>query len=111
MHGDGLAVEGSLLIGVGGQLHWLNGARVFRQNHPQVAVVLRDRKRQKRFQGAGIEIGQEHRAGMRSQPRGCALSACGDVQQELGRIRRRYHVHSFAVHRRAHQRVLQFVRR
>src|SRR5580700_390856 len=80
MHGDGLAVEGSLLISVGGQPHWLNGAGVFRQNRPQVAVVLLHRKRQKRFQRAWIEIGQKHRPGMRSQPGTGALSACRDIQ-------------------------------
>ena len=40
VHGDGLAVERSLLVGVSGQLHGLNGASVFGQNRPQVAVVL-----------------------------------------------------------------------
>ena len=111
MHGDGLAVEGSLLISVGGQLHWLNGARVFGQNHPQVAIVFGHRKRQKRFQGAGIEIGQEHRAGMRSQPRGGALSACRNIQQELSCIGSRHYVHRLAVHDRAQLHVLELVGR
>ena len=95
---DGLVVQGSLLVGVGGQLNWLNGARLPGKDGPQTGVVAGDGDGEQGFKRAGVEVGHENRARMRSQPGGGAVPACRDVDQNLrcrcsgDRFRRADHV-------------------
>jgi hypothetical protein len=53
---DGITVECALLVGIGGQLDGLDGAFLFRDDGPKVAIVAGHGKNQKGFQSAGIEV-------------------------------------------------------
>ena len=64
LDGDGLAIEGSLLVGVSGQLYWLDGARLLGKDDPQIAVVVGEGDGQQSFERAGIEVGEQDGGGM-----------------------------------------------
>ena len=68
MDDDWLAIQGSLLVRVGGQLHRFDGthigARLLGKDDPQIAVVVGEGDGQQSFERAGIEVGQKHRGRM-----------------------------------------------
>jgi len=73
---DGLVIQGSLLIGVSGQLYWLHGTRLLGKDGPQTGIVAGYSQGEQGFKGAGVEVGEEDGARMRSQPGGGAVPAC-----------------------------------
>jgi hypothetical protein len=81
---DGLAVEGALLVGVGGQLDGNDGAGLFGDDGPEVAVVAGYGEGQEGFQRAGVEVGEEDGGGVRGQAGGGAAAVGGDVEENLG---------------------------
>ena len=80
---DGLAIEGSLLVGVSGQLYWLDGARLLGKDGPDTGIVASYGEGEHGFKRAGVEVGEEDRPQMRSQPGGGAVPARRDVDQNL----------------------------
>ena len=61
--GDGLAVEGALLVGVGGELDRLDGAGLLGNDGPEVAVVAGDGEGQQGFKAPGSKSGRKTAAG------------------------------------------------
>jgi hypothetical protein len=64
-----LAVEGALLVGVGGQLDWLDCAGFLRNDSPQAAIVACGGQRQQGFKGAGVEVREKNSVGVLGKPR------------------------------------------
>ena len=56
MNDDRLAVERTLLVGVGSQQDGNDGAFFFRNDGPEVAVVAGHGKREEGFQSAGVKV-------------------------------------------------------
>ncbi len=86
--GDELAVEGSLLVGVGGQQDGGDGAGLFGDDGPEAAVVAGDGEGEEGVVGAGVEVGKEDGGGMRGQAGGGAAAVGGDVEEDLGGVGR-----------------------
>jgi hypothetical protein len=82
---DWLAVEGSLLIGVGSQLDGLDRGDLrtglLGEDGPETGIVAGDGQGKQGFKSAGVEIREEDSAGMRVQPDGGTAAVGGDVQQ------------------------------
>jgi len=106
---DGLAVERALFVGKGGELNRLNRTGLFGDDGPEVAVILGDGESQKRFQCAGVEVGQEDGGGMPGQSSGGAASVGGDVEQDLRGVWRGDDADSRAVDGGAQLNVLELV--
>lgn len=83
VNGDGLAVEGSLHVGVGGELHGLDAAGLLRDDGPEVAIVGCGAEGEQRLERAGIEVGKEDGGGVGVETGGGAAAVCGDVEQKL----------------------------
>lgn len=87
VNGDGLAVEGSIFVGIGGELNGDDGAvlcaGLLGQYHPEVAVVLFDSDGEKRVEGAWVEIGKEHSGWMKSKASGRAAAVGRNIEQKL----------------------------
>ena len=64
MDRDGLAVQSSLLVGVGGEPDGNDGACLLGNDGPEVAIVIGYGQGQKGFQGAGVEVGEEDGGGV-----------------------------------------------
>jgi len=80
---NGLAVEGALLVGIGGQLDGSDGAGLFGDDGPQVVIVVGDGERQQRIERAGVKVGQKDGGTVSSEACGRAVAACGNVEQDL----------------------------
>jgi hypothetical protein len=81
---DGFAVERALLVGVGGQLDGNDGAFLFGDDGPEVAIVAGHGKNQEGFQSAGVEVGEEDSGGVRGQTGGGGVAIGGDVEEKTG---------------------------
>jgi len=67
---DAIAVQRALLVGVGSQLDGNDGAFLFGDDGPEVAVVSGDGDGQEGFQSAGVKVGEEDCGGVRGQTGG-----------------------------------------
>lgn len=94
---DRLAVESSLHVGVGCELDRFYGAGLLGDDGPEVAVVAGYGEGEQGIECAGVEVGKEHRGGVRGQTNGAAASVGGDVEQNLRRIWSGIHVDCGAI--------------
>jgi len=88
MDGDRLAVEGALLVGVGGELDGGDGAGSFGDDGPEAGVVAGHAEGEQGVECAGVEVGQEDGGGVLGQAGGGDMAAGGDVEEQLGRVGR-----------------------
>ena len=86
MDNDGLAFQGSLLIGVGGQLDGGDGAGLLGDDGPQTAIVVGYGDGEQGFKSAGVEVGEKDGAGVGIKAGRGAVAVGGDVEQNLGGI-------------------------
>jgi len=108
---DGLAVDGSLFVGVGGELDGGDGAGLLGDDGPEAAIVIGYGEGQEGFQGAGVEVGKEDGGGVEVEAGGGAVAVGGDVEQELGGVWRAGHVDGRVVDGGAQLDVLEVVGR
>ena len=80
---DGLAIEGSLLVGVSDKLYRFDGARQLGNDGPESGIVAGDGEGEQGLKRAGVEVWQEDGAGMRIEASRGAMSVGRCIDQDL----------------------------